>query len=262
MSRAEGFIGEHDFYRRCVNFKHLPFSARVFLLCIKLPQGLIYAMGRRRGLHFQQMSPSLCFCARWHLTQWAHALTPAGICSASLFLQLDPEVTEEQRFIYLHCLGAASPRDGGRRGVGAARSLNGALTSWHRGCRHPASVLWTCCRGPVALASPYPQEVLKYLNPQSMFFPCFLPPSLPTSREIPYPLALFWGCAVAIFLCLSFLCCVSVKKWYNNLPVCNKWPFKHLIRTVDRELGFWIDQGPVWPLTTSPLGACGITGPS
>lgn len=176
MSRAEGFIGEHDFYRRCVNFKHLPFSARVFLLCIKLPQGLIYAMGRRRGLHFQQMSPSLCFCARWHLTQWAHALTPAGICSASLFLQLDPEVTEEQRFIYMHCLGAASPRDGRRRGVGPARSLNGALTSWHGGCRHPASVLWTCCRGPVALASPYPQEVLKYLNPQLMLFSLFPAP--------------------------------------------------------------------------------------
>lgn len=53
MSRAEGFIGQHDFYRSCVNFKHLPFSARVLLLCIKLPLSMIYLLGRRHGLHLQ-----------------------------------------------------------------------------------------------------------------------------------------------------------------------------------------------------------------
>lgn len=50
---VEGFIGQHDFYRCCVNFKHLPFSARVLLLCVKLPLGMIYFLGRRHGLHVQ-----------------------------------------------------------------------------------------------------------------------------------------------------------------------------------------------------------------
>lgn len=49
-SRVEGFIVQHDFSRCCVSFKHLPFSARVLLLCIKLALGMIYLLGRRRGL--------------------------------------------------------------------------------------------------------------------------------------------------------------------------------------------------------------------
>lgn len=51
MSRVEGFMGEHDFYRRCVNFKHLPFSARILLMWMKLPLGMIYLLGRRHGHH-------------------------------------------------------------------------------------------------------------------------------------------------------------------------------------------------------------------
>lgn len=49
-SRVEEFIVQHDFSRCCINFKHLPFSTRVLLLCIKLALGVIYLLGRRRGL--------------------------------------------------------------------------------------------------------------------------------------------------------------------------------------------------------------------
>lgn len=52
-ARAEGFIGELDFYRSCINFKHLPFSAWVLPLCIQMPLGMIYFLGRRHGLQLQ-----------------------------------------------------------------------------------------------------------------------------------------------------------------------------------------------------------------
>lgn len=92
-SRAEGFVGELDFYRCCINFKHLPFSAWVLPLCIQMPLGMIYFLGGDVASNYTKC-PFLCFLERQYLMHCSHAVVvcqyPTTVCWDLLCFSLSP----------------------------------------------------------------------------------------------------------------------------------------------------------------------------